>query len=142
MSFPVFSILCLSNPNRKTFIFYEVDNLIFDVILHILTLALLNDTFIANIKTPEDFYRLYVRFLRNSLEFDWKKEKLDISIFRQAVRINEGIRTSEIEPIRYHIYLYYLQRLGRMTGFIQILQPYCIRRGAGESAEGESIVVL
>lgn len=36
-------------------------------------------------------------------------------------------------------YLYYLQRLGLTTGFMQILNPYCIRRGSGEAVEGEHI---
>ena len=36
------------------------------------------------------------------------------------------------------MYLYYLQRLGLATGFMQILGPYDIRRGVGNKVDGMS----
>ncbi|KAM4067411.1 hypothetical protein HRG_001360 [Hirsutella rhossiliensis] len=100
--------------NPKTFIFYEVDDLLFDAVLHLLALALLDQAFEANIQKVDDFYRIRVPSPRHSLEF---------------------LRTSNTEALRYHTYLYYLQRLGLVTGFMQILNPYCIRRGSGEAVE-------
>ncbi|EFY84778.1 hypothetical protein MAC_09181 [Metarhizium acridum CQMa 102] len=51
----------------------------------------------------------------------------------RAVSGNDGkVRTFDTEALRYHTYLYYLQRLGLVTGFMQILNPYYIRRGSGE----------
>ena len=47
------------------------------------------------------------------------------------------VRTSDTEALCYHTYLYYLQSLGMVTGFMQILNPYCIHRGCGEGVEGE-----
>ena len=104
-----------------------------------ITLALLDEAFRADIHSVHDFYQIRVPPTRNSIEFDWKKEKQDIPIFRQAVPAGDGtIRTSGTEALRYHTYLYYLQRLGLTTGFMQILTPYAIRRGAGEAVEGKS----
>lgn len=113
----------------------------FDVVLHFLSIAILDNAFEGDtIKRPEDFYNLDVRPPRHSTELNWKKEKLDTPIFRQAVRTEDGIRTSDTEPLRYHTYLYYLQRLGRAAGFMQILRPYCLRRGVGEAVDGECTI--
>ncbi|KAH6957650.1 hypothetical protein BKA56DRAFT_681009 [Ilyonectria sp. MPI-CAGE-AT-0026] len=99
-----------------------------------LTLALLDEAFEANIRSIHDFYRVHVRPPRRSVEFDWKEEVRDRPVFRQPVRMTDGtIRTSDTEAL--HYYLYYLQRLGLVTGLMQILTPYTIRRGSGESAE-------
>lgn len=57
--------------------------------------------------------------------------------------MNDGtVRTSDVEPLRYHTYLYYLRRLGLTTGFMQILSPYVIRRGSGEAAEDEFAALI
>ncbi|KAK2595006.1 hypothetical protein QQS21_007260 [Conoideocrella luteorostrata] len=122
--------------NPKTFIFYEVDDLLFDAVLHLLALAFLDHAFEANIQTVHDFYKVKVRPPRRSLEFDWRKDIRHKPIFRQAVLADNGsVQTSDTEALRYHTYLYYLQRLGFVTGFMQILNPYCIRRGSGEGVE-------
>jgi len=57
------------------------------------------------------------------------------SIFRQAVLTVDGIQTSKDEPLRYYIFLYYLQRLSFVAGMMIILNPYNIRRGTGEGVE-------
>ncbi|KAF1730595.1 hypothetical protein CRV24_008664 [Beauveria bassiana] len=98
--------------------------------------SLLDNAFAAELRSVEDFYKIRVRAPRRSLEFDWKDGIKDTPIFRQAlVTHEETIQTSPTEAIHYHTYLYYLQRLGLMTGFMQILNPYCIRRGSGEAVE-------
>jgi hypothetical protein len=99
-------------------------------------IGILDDAFDANIKSVDDIYRVRVKQPRRSYEFRWKKEKMDIPIFRQAVMTAAGVRTSETMAFRYHTYLYYLQRLGINAGFMQLLISYMIRRGAGESVEG------
>lgn len=135
--------LVLPHIPSKTFIFYEVDDLLFDAVLHLLALALLDQAFEANVRTVQDFYRIRVPPPRHSLEFRWRKSVNDIPIFRQAVPTSDGtVRTSDTEALRYHTYLYYLQRLGLVTGFMQILNPYCIRRGSGEGVEGERHLAL
>ncbi|KAH7124710.1 hypothetical protein EDB81DRAFT_606118, partial [Dactylonectria macrodidyma] len=52
----------------------------------------------------------------------------------RAVQIDDG--TTRTSPtLHYHTNLYYLQRLGISAGFMQLLSPYVIRRGAGEGVE-------
>jgi Protein of unknown function (DUF3435) len=72
---------------------------------------------------------------RRSLQLKFKKEMLGIPIFRQAESMI-GERTSTTKALRYHMFLYYLQRLGRATGFPQILKPYDLRRGTGNALDG------
>ncbi|PNP56824.1 hypothetical protein THARTR1_03122 [Trichoderma harzianum] len=122
-------------PNTKTFILTEVDALIFDPIILMIIIGILDNAFDANIKSVDDIYRVRVQQPRRSYEFRWKEEKMEIPIFRQAVMTAAGVRTSETIALRYHTYLYYLQRLGINAGFMQVLTSYMIRRGAGESVE-------
>lgn len=108
-----------------------------------IALALLDEAFEANIHSVQDFYNVQVVPTRNSTEFHWRKDIRDIPVFRQAVQMDDGTaRTSPTEALHYHTYLYYLQRLGLTAGFMQLLSPYVIRRGAGEGVEGEFIVLL
>lgn len=120
---------------RKTFILTEVDDLIFDPIILMITMAILDNAFDADVKSVEDVLRTRVRAPRHSLTFDWRPECLQTPIFRQAEHCARGVQTSPTKALRYHTYLYYLQRLGLQTGFMQILGSYCIRRGAGEAVE-------
>lgn len=88
-----------------------------------------------NIKSLEDVYRIRVQPPRRSYQFRWKDEKLDTPVFRQPVMTEHGVKTSDTEPLHYHTYLYYLQGLGILCGFLQLLVAYMIRRGAGEAVE-------
>lgn len=65
---------------------------------------------------------------------------LQTPIFRQAVPYTDGVQTSSSKALRHHTYLYYLQRLGLTTGFMQILGPYDTRRGAGNKVDGMSLI--
>ncbi|KAJ9155542.1 DUF3435 domain protein [Pleurostoma richardsiae] len=126
--------------NPKTFVLYEVEDFIFDPTLLMVTMGFLDNAFDSDIRSVEEFYRVKVPPSRRSLEFRWKKEILDIPVFRQAVQTSDGLRTSppipgEAEALHYHTYLYYLQRLGLACGLMQILTAYMIRRGAGEAVE-------
>jgi Protein of unknown function (DUF3435) len=123
----------------KIFVFSEVDNLIFDPILLMIVFALEDDAFESNIKSVQDIFRTRVRSPRRSLQLRWKKSILNTPIFRQAIPSTNGIQTSPSKALRYHVYLYYLQRLGLATGFMQILAPYDIRRGTGNKVDGMSL---
>jgi hypothetical protein len=101
-----------------------------------IVIAVLDNAFESKVKSVEDIYHTRVRTPRRSLEFKWRQDKLKTPIFRQAERTATGIGTSCTKALRYHTYLYYLQRLGLAAGFMQILTAYAIRRGAGEAVEG------
>jgi len=122
----------------KIFLLTEVDTLIFDAIMLMITIAIVDDAFESNIKSPEQLFQIRVKKPRRSLHLRWKKSILKTPIFRQAVPSVNGVRTSDTKALRYHTYLYYLQQLGFAVGFPQILAPYDIRRGAGEAVDGVS----
>lgn len=99
-------------------------------------IALLDNAFESNVSSVEVIRRIRVRPPRHSLEFHWRADILKTPIFRQAERTPTGIDTSPVTALRYYTYLYYLQRLGLVAGFMQILGAYVIRRGSGEAVEG------
>ncbi|KAK4206005.1 hypothetical protein QBC37DRAFT_301669, partial [Rhypophila decipiens] len=115
-------------PIPYTFILYEVDDLIFDATILMVALTILDQPFKAEVSSVEDIYKIRVTPPRHSLEFDWKENFLDIPVFRQP-------ESSSGNPIRYHTYLGYLQRLGILSGFMQILTCYMIWRGSREAVE-------
>jgi hypothetical protein len=104
-----------------------------------LVIAILDNAFESCVKSAEDVFRLRVKAPRNSYQLKWKEKVQKIPIFRQAVFTASGVQTSdpsEPKALRYHTYLYYLQRIGLLTGFPQLLCPYDTRRGAGEAVDG------
>ncbi|KAK4206428.1 hypothetical protein QBC37DRAFT_127834 [Rhypophila decipiens] len=100
---------------------YEVDDLIFDGTILMVTLAILDQAFKAEISSVEDIYKIRVPPARHSLEFDWSEDVLDIPVFRRPESTSGNIGTSPTQPIRYQTYIRYLQRLGIVSGFMQIL---------------------
>ena len=121
---------------RKIFLQSEVDDLIFDPVIRMIALAVIDDAFEADITSIEHIFRLRVRAPRRSLQLKFKKEMLGKPIFRRAESTIDGVRTSVTKALRYHTFLYYHQRLGKATGFPQILKPYDIRRGTGNALDG------
>ncbi|KAM7208431.1 Protein of unknown function (DUF3435) domain containing protein [Rhypophila decipiens] len=104
-------------PIPKTFILYEVGDLIFDATILMIALAILDQAFKAEVSSVEDIYKIRVTSPRHSLDS------------------SGNVGTSPTQPIRYHTYLGYLERLGILSGFMQILTCYMIRRGSGEAVE-------
>ncbi|KAH6666137.1 hypothetical protein B0J14DRAFT_643409 [Halenospora varia] len=123
-------------PKRKVFLFSEVNDLVFDAIILMLTIAIHDNAFRSEkIQSVRDIFRLRVKQPRYSLELKWKKSILKTPIFRQAVLSVDGTRTSSPEDAKalwYYTYIYYLQRLGYIVGFAALLTGYALRRGAGE----------
>jgi len=85
----------------------------------------------------EPFFTSHLQHPTKAILIHWKPEKLKVPIFRQAIRTNDGLRTSDWRAIRYSTYTYYLDRLGWGTGFEQKLTSYCFRRGTGNAVDGK-----
>jgi len=117
---------------------YEVDDLIFDAVILMVAIAVLDEAFKEEVESVEDVYKIRVLPPRHSLQFNWKEDMLDTPVFRQPESVSGSIGTSKTQPIRYQTYMGYLQRLGIVSGFLQILTSYMIRRGSGESIEGST----
>ncbi|KAF2194223.1 hypothetical protein K469DRAFT_193527 [Zopfia rhizophila CBS 207.26] len=69
-------------PRPKTFILTEVDDFIFDPILLMIVIAILDNAFDAKVTSVEDIYCTRVPAPRHSLEFMWRQKKLRTPIFR------------------------------------------------------------
>ena len=70
------------------------------------------------------------------MQLPFKSSMQDVPVFRQATHSVKGPRTSPDKALRYHVFNDYLQRLGRGTGFREILTAYCVRRGTGNALDG------
>lgn len=116
-----------------TYILTKVDTPIFDPIPLMITMAILDDAFESRVSSMNDILRVRVRPPRRSLEFKWRECRRRFSGILSAATV---IQTSPTKVLRYHTYLYYLQRLGLAAGLMQILGGYIIRRGVGESVKG------
>jgi Protein of unknown function (DUF3435) len=121
---------------RKIFVQTEVDDLIFDLIILMITLAILNDVFESSIQSVEDVFRIRVLLPRRSLQLRFKESMYNVPIFRKGVQSISGFWTSLMKALSYRNFLYYLQRLGMATGMMQLLQPYQLRRGTGNEIDG------
>jgi hypothetical protein len=106
-----------------------------------IVLAILDDAFESDIKSVEQIFGIRVRAPRRSMKLKFKESMLGVPIFRQAVSSINGVRTSPTKALRYFTFLYYLQRLGMTTGFMQILAPYDIRRGTGNELDGTQLLI-
>ncbi|KAJ5993062.1 hypothetical protein N7451_008786 [Penicillium sp. IBT 35674x] len=124
-----------SNPKRKIFLMSEVKQPIFDVIILVLAMAILDDAFESNINSVEDVFKTRVLSPRRSLKVKFKPEKLNVPICRQPVSTISGMKTHSIKPLKYHTYLYYLQRLSLAVGMVRAMRPYDLRRGTGEAVD-------
>ncbi|KAJ5098773.1 hypothetical protein N7532_005774 [Penicillium argentinense] len=104
-----------SRPKRKIFLISEVKESIFDVISLVLALAILDDAFDSDhIRSVEDIFRTRVAL---------------------PLSTSSGMTTDDIKPLKYHTYLYFLQRLSLAVGMIRAMKPYDLRRGTGEAVD-------
>ncbi|KAJ5111419.1 hypothetical protein N7532_001954 [Penicillium argentinense] len=125
-----------SRPKRKIFLMSEVKQPIFDVISLVLALAILDDAFESDhIRSVEDIFRTRVTLPRRSLNIRFKQKLLNVPICRQPVSTSSGMTIDDIKPLRYHTYLYFLQRLSLAVGMIRAMKPYDLRRGTGEAVD-------
>jgi hypothetical protein len=115
----------------------EVKQPIFDVIVLVLTMAILDDAFLADVHSVEDIFKTRVSPPRRSVRLKFKEDKLNVPICRQPVSTSSEMTTHPIKPLKYHTYLYYLQRLSLAVGMIRAMKPYDLRRGTGEAVDSE-----
>lgn len=125
---------------RRIFCLYKVEDLIFDPTILMISLGILDNAFQLEFQNAADIFKLRVNPARKSMRLRWKTSWEDKPILRQPVPTADGILTSKDEPLQYRTMLYYLQRLGTATGFMQILNPYNIRRGTGEAVDGKFVL--
>jgi hypothetical protein len=64
-----------------------------------------------------------------------KPELNDVPVFRQISREFEGSIPSKDQPLLYSTILRWIQRIGTLRGFRQLVHPYVFRRGAGKALD-------
>jgi hypothetical protein len=115
----------------------EVKQPFFDIVALVVAMAFLDEAFESNIRSMEDIYASRVEPPRHSLQLRFVKEKHNVPICRQPISTYCGISTHEIKPLKYHTYLYYLERLSLVVGMPRAMKPYDLRCGTGEAVESK-----
>ncbi|KAI4285570.1 MAG: hypothetical protein L6R38_000537 [Xanthoria sp. 2 TBL-2021] len=125
--------------NRKTFIVEREENPILCLLDHLLSMALYNDVFAAELlRNVSNIFRAKVPSGKKCLQLKTKRRVLDTPVFREPGRAEDGYRTSPTEPLRSGTSLRYLRRLGRNTGLKQSFTQYCARRGLVNAVNSKS----
>ncbi|KAE8383921.1 hypothetical protein BDV26DRAFT_287333 [Aspergillus bertholletiae] len=105
-------------------------------------MAILDDAFESNIRSVEKIFSSSVLAPRRSNRLKFRKNKLNVPVCRQPISTGCRTRTHDMKPLKYHTYLYYLQRLSLAVGMIQAMMPYNLRRGTGEAFDNVASLPL
>lgn len=102
-----------------TFLFRENALPILCPISHILTRAIRDDVILVNGYTSaQPFFATNPRAQgMKAMKVHWKPEWLKRPVFRRSVRLMGAWVKSKTEPVLYPAYAFYINRLGKTTGF-------------------------
>ncbi|KAJ8058423.1 hypothetical protein OCU04_012612 [Sclerotinia nivalis] len=127
-----------NKPKFTTFLFRENSLPILCPISHILTRAIRDDAILVDGYTSaEPFFTTDLGGQgMKAIKVHWKLEWLKRPIFRRSVRSANGWVKSKTEPMSYSTYAFYIDRLGKDTGFEDKLTSYCFRRGTANAVDG------
>ncbi|KAH2953360.1 hypothetical protein KXW43_006711, partial [Aspergillus fumigatus] len=116
-------------PRIKRFVIEHEDNLMFDLLSQLLALALHDDIFAPDIRGVEDIYTKKIPPHRRGMQLKIKRQWLDVPIFREPERTEEGYRTSKEKPMKAATEARYLKRNGEQSGQERNLTQKFLRRG-------------
>lgn len=131
---------CFARPHifcRKTYTFNLDDNPLFCIITHIVSLAFDDKVFgVPDLVSPDQLFRLRAKRDKGCQPIPWRREMLDIPIFRRAIATKHGVQTSPDKVLTYNAYHSWVKRLGEALGYLQTLTTYCLRRALGNAING------
>lgn len=108
----------------------ENDDPLFSLLDHLLSLAAYDDAFEAkSARQVENIFWVKMPPGRKSLTLKWKRDVLDLPVFREPLRGVAETGTSPTEPLRASTWIRYLKRLGEKAGFQYSFTQYGLRRG-------------
>lgn len=116
------------------------ENLIFDLLSQLLSLAWHDGIFAPEIRDVEDIYTLQIPSHRRGLHLKVKREWLDKPIFREPERTPEGYRTSDSIPLKAQTWNRNLKRTGEKSGEEDNLTQKVLRRGGINSINSMTLV--
>ncbi|CAK47957.1 hypothetical protein M747DRAFT_243364 [Aspergillus niger ATCC 13496] len=114
----------------KRYVIKHEDNLIFDVLSQLLALAIHDDIFEATIQDVSHIYTVPIPDHRKGIQLKIKREKLNISVFREPERTPQDYRTSDSCPLKSKTWSRYVKRIGVRSGQEHNLTQKVFRRGA------------
>jgi hypothetical protein len=79
-------------------------------------------------KNISNVYQAKIPKHKRSMTLKIKRDKLDVPIFRQPERSENGYRISPDKPLKPGTWNRYLNRVGEKARFKQNFSHYCIRR--------------
>jgi len=89
------------------------DDPLFSLLDHFISLAVRDDAFEAtSAKNVENMFRVQIPPGRKSLTLKWKRQVLDLPVFREPLRGAGAVGTSPTAPLRASTWITYLKRLG------------------------------
>ncbi|KAL8989941.1 MAG: hypothetical protein Q9177_001280 [Variospora cf. flavescens] len=116
--------------NTRGFVDGEDDDPLFSLLDHLISLALYDDAFEAkSAKTVENMFWVKMPPGKKSLTLKWKRDALNLPVFREKLRGVAETGTSPKEPLRAGTWISYLKRLGEKAGFQHSFTQYGLRRG-------------
>jgi hypothetical protein len=121
----------------KTYVFHLDENPVFCIITHMISIAFDDEAYDAPKHfSPRRLFALKAK-KKPSQVVPWKKEMLDIPVFRRAIKTPRGVETSKDVALTYQQYHGWLVLLGVALGFIYTLTTYCLRRALGNAINGK-----
>jgi Protein of unknown function (DUF3435) len=103
-------------------------------IVHIISLAFVDDAFENARLTPELLHKLRVPGRLHVLPLRFKKSMWNIPFFRSPVRTVSSVSTHPTRPILYRTANDALKRLGETAGYRHPIHYYCFRRWVANEA--------
>ena len=86
----------IANIRRKIFCLYEVDDFIFDPVVCMIAIGILDNAFELGFTRAEDIFKLRVDRRRQTMCLRWKASWRNKPVFRQAVPTSDGVQTSKM----------------------------------------------
>lgn len=113
---------------RKTFIIIHQREPLFDLLEHLLSMAIRDKIFAANFKKLDDIYWHEIPPHKLSMKLKVRKECLNLSVFRQSEQTDKNYRISESTPLKSSTWVNNLSKLGLVAELKDNLTQYVFRR--------------
>ncbi|CAG7991807.1 unnamed protein product [Penicillium salamii] len=122
-------------PKKKIFLMSEVKQPFFDIVMLMVAIAFLDRAFESRIRSIEDIFASRIKSPCYSLQLRFVKEKLNMPIYRQPILTHYSISTHKIKPLKYHMYLYYLEKLSFAVGIPHAMKPYDLQHSTNKAVK-------
>lgn len=99
-----------------------------DLLGQLLSMAIRDEIFEVDFRDLDDIYWHEIPLHKVGMELKVKRKRLDLAIFREPERTDNGYGTSETTPLKAATWARYLKDLGIVAGLERNLTQYFFRR--------------